>query len=76
MNDFPAQIAKKLKEAAATPVTDDDGMARRIAIDKAIAWCKNTFPNHFHGDDYAPPTAKRLAFRRGTSQRKIDGPGD
>lgn len=52
MKTIPTQIAEKLKAAAATPVINGDGMARRIAIDRAIAWAKRTYPEHFHGDDH------------------------
>jgi hypothetical protein len=76
MQNFPTQIAERLKVAAATPVIDGDGMPRRIAIDRAIAWCKSTYPNHFHGDDYAPPKTTRVALRRGASKGKTHGPGD
>jgi hypothetical protein len=69
MND---QIATRLKAAAATPVVDGDVMPRRIAIDKAIAWCKREFPDHFHPDDYAPPPPKRIAQRRGSSPGEAD----
>jgi len=67
-----AQIAARLKAAAATPTTAGNNMPRRIAIDQAIAWCKRTFPEHFHLDDYAPPPSKRAAQRRHTPQGEAD----
>lgn len=69
MND---QIATRLKAAAATPIVDGNSMPRRIAIDQAIAWCKRTFPDHFHPDDYAPPPSKRAARRRHTPSCEVD----
>jgi hypothetical protein len=56
---IPAQIAKKLKAAAATPVKDGNTMPRQIAVDRAIAWCKYTFPEHFQGEGYEPPKSNR-----------------
>lgn len=74
--DAKQQIAERLKAAAATPVKNGNTMPRQIAIDRAIAWCKHTFPNHFHGENYEPPKTNRTAVRRSPSESKTDGSGD
>lgn len=44
---LPVDAQIELMRAAQTPITEDDPLARRKAVDKAIERVKSRYPNYF-----------------------------
>lgn len=51
---LPPEAVKLLQEAARTPITKADRLARQKAIEHAIAKVRRSYPNNFSDDETNP----------------------